>query len=77
MIYATCSLLLEENEAQVTSFLARQAGFAVVPLERAWPLGSPPMPRELMRGEFLALSPARHGTDGFFVAALERKGDKS
>ncbi len=77
LIYATCSLLLEENEAQVTSFLARQPGFAVVPLERAWPSGSPPMPRELMRGEFLALSPARHGTDGFFVAVLERKGDKS
>ncbi|MDB5398930.1 MAG: rRNA (cytosine967-C5)-methyltransferase [Acetobacteraceae bacterium] len=68
LVYATCSLLEEENEAQVTSFLLRHADFAVVPLVRAWPLDQPP-PNS---GDFLSLTPASHGTDGFFTAVLER-----
>jgi 16S rRNA (cytosine967-C5)-methyltransferase len=68
LVYATCSLLDEENEAQVTSFLLRHADFAVVPLVRAWPLDQPPP----NAGDFLSLTPARHGTDGFFTAVLER-----
>jgi 16S rRNA (cytosine967-C5)-methyltransferase len=68
LVYATCSLLEEENEAQVTSFLLRHADFAVVPLAQAWPLHQPP-PNS---GDFLSLTPARHGTDGFFTAVLER-----
>jgi 16S rRNA (cytosine967-C5)-methyltransferase len=67
LVYATCSLLPEENEDQVTAFLARHPGFALVPLLRAWP-GSPPND-----GDFLSLTPARHGTDGFFGAVLERR----
>jgi 16S rRNA (cytosine967-C5)-methyltransferase len=53
LVYATCSLLAEENETQVTAFLARHPGFIVV-------------------GDFLSLSPARRGTDGFFAAVLKR-----
>jgi 16S rRNA (cytosine967-C5)-methyltransferase len=68
LVYATCSLLSEENEAQVTAFLARHPGFALVPLARAWPGGAPPNP-----GDYLSLNPARHGTDGFFAAVLERR----
>jgi 16S rRNA (cytosine967-C5)-methyltransferase len=68
LVYATCSLLAEENEDQVSAFLTRHAGFALVPLPRAWPGGAPPNP-----GEFLSLTPARHGTDGFFAAVLERR----
>ena len=68
MVYATCALLEEENEAQVMRFLARHPGFSLVPLARAWPFdGAPPC-----GGDFLALTPARHGTDGFFAAVLEQ-----
>lgn len=68
LVYATCSLLPAENEAQVSQFLAGHPGFSLVPLERAWPLaGPPPCP-----GAFLLLTPDRHGTDGFFTAVLER-----
>ena len=68
LVYATCSLLAEENEAQVSAFLDRHPDFAVVPLARAWTLeGEPPC-----TGDFLSLTPARHGTDGFFGAVLER-----
>jgi 16S rRNA (cytosine967-C5)-methyltransferase len=69
LVYATCSLLEEENEAQVTSFLLRRSDFIVVPLARIWPLRQPP-PNS---GDFLSLTPARHGTDGFFAAVLERQ----
>ncbi|MGH7040667.1 MAG: RsmB/NOP family class I SAM-dependent RNA methyltransferase, partial [Acetobacteraceae bacterium] len=69
LIYATCSLLAEENEAQVSHFLARHPEFAQVPLARAWPLPAPPPGT----GQALVLTPARHGTDGFFAAVLERR----
>lgn len=69
IVYATCSLLDEENSAQVRAFLARQTGFrqlsAGVALRAAgidW--------RE--DGEDLCLLPHRHGTDGFYAAALGR-----
>jgi 16S rRNA (cytosine967-C5)-methyltransferase len=68
LVYATCSLLEEENEAQVTGFLLRHPAFRVVPLAEVWPLEQPP-PNS---GDFLSLTPARHGTDGFFAAVLER-----
>ncbi len=70
LVYATCSLLEEENEAQVSGFLSRNPDFTVVPLWRAWSLDSP-VPNG---GDFLSLTPARHGTDGFFAAVLERAG---
>ena len=45
LVYATCSLLLEENEAQVEGFLAGYPGFMTVPLDRAWELAAPlPVP---------------------------------
>lgn len=71
LIYATCSLLPEENEAQVEGFLRRRPGWAVVPLERAWTVPAP-LP---CAGPYLSLTPRRHGTDGFFAAVLERVGE--
>ena len=68
LIYATCSLLEQENEGQVSAFLIRNPNFALLPLGQAWPLPGAPPP-----GDMLALTPARHGTDGFFAAVLERR----
>ena len=68
LVFATCSLLLEENEAQVDAFLGRHPDFAVVPLAQAWTDGEPPC-----AGPYLSLTPRRHGTDGFFGAVLERR----
>ncbi len=69
LIYATCSLLSEENEAQVYGFLARHPEFAITPPAQVWPEGVAPF----VSDSFLALTPARHGTDGFFAAVLERR----
>jgi len=68
LIYATCSLLREENEEQVEAFLSRHARFSLIPLPALWAElldGPPPVETPMLR-----LSPARHGTDGFFLAAL-------
>jgi len=70
LIYATCSLLPEENSERVDQFLIRHPEFKVLPVADVW--------KTALSGDcpattpFLTLSPARHGTDGFFVAILER-----
>ena len=71
LIYATCSLLAEENEAQVAHFLSHHEEFKLLPLPYVWfdAIGGTP-PEE---GAMLSLTPARHGTDGFFAAILERQ----
>lgn len=71
LVYATCSVLTEENEAQVQAFVAAHPDFTVLPLARAWAMaGAAPG-----AGEFLSLTPRLHGTDGFFTAVLERTGE--
>ena len=69
LVYATCSILHGENEAQVDGFLERHPAFSTVPVSRAWTLEAPvPCP-----DPYLVLTPRRHGTDGFFAAVLERR----
>jgi 16S rRNA (cytosine967-C5)-methyltransferase len=73
LVYVTCSLLTEENEAQVAGFLRAHDAFSLLPIARVWESvvgGQCPA-----RGDMLRLSPARHGTDGFFVAVMERRFD--
>jgi 16S rRNA (cytosine967-C5)-methyltransferase len=64
LIYATCSLLAEENEMQVAGFLARHPHFTRVAL-------ADPLP-ESLHGPALRLTPRANGTDGFFGAVLQR-----
>jgi len=71
VVYATCSLLREENEAQAEAFLAASPEFSVIPAADVW--------HETIGGaapgsdRYLRLTPAQHGTDGFFVAIFERQ----
>jgi 16S rRNA (cytosine967-C5)-methyltransferase len=70
LVYVTCSLLTEENEAQIEAFLAAHPDFAMVPISEAWAesIGGP-CPVD---GPYLRLTPARNNTDGFFAAVLRR-----
>ena len=65
LVYATCSLLPEENEAIVEALLAG-GGFALLPVNELLAQSK----IELDTGTMLKMSPAIHGTDGFFAAVL-------
>jgi 16S rRNA (cytosine967-C5)-methyltransferase len=69
LVYATCSLLHEENEAIVEQFLAAHEAFTLVPANMV--LAEQKL--ALDTGDYLKLLPHRHQTDGFFAAVLERK----
>ncbi|MES2105198.1 MAG: RsmB/NOP family class I SAM-dependent RNA methyltransferase [Pseudomonadota bacterium] len=68
LVYATCSVLDEENEAIVQGFLAAHPDFALVPASKI--LAEQKV--ELEMGDYLKLMPHIHQTDGFFAAVLER-----
>jgi 16S rRNA (cytosine967-C5)-methyltransferase len=70
LVYGTCSLLRDENEAVIDDFLRRHPDFALAPPERWLP---PDAPIPLTRGGMLRLYPHRHDTDGFFGAVLVRE----
>jgi 16S rRNA (cytosine967-C5)-methyltransferase len=69
LVYATCSLLPEENEQQIEKFLSTHPDYELADLKSVWPEGCTP-PNE---GKYMRLTPKRHGTDGFFAAILLRK----
>jgi 16S rRNA (cytosine967-C5)-methyltransferase len=66
LVYATCSLLREENDAVADDFAAAHPDFR--PLSCAELLAAQRV--GLDTGERLRLLPHRHGTDGFFAAAF-------
>ncbi len=69
LVYATCSLLNEENRQIVDGFLAKHPEFLL--LNAAEILRSQQIP--LDTGPMLELLPHRHGTDGFFAAVMQRQ----
>jgi len=68
LVYATCSLLAEENEEIVAAFLGEQPQFRQLDCSEI--LRNARI--DLDTGMFFRLFPHLHGTDGFFAAALER-----
>lgn len=73
LVYATCSILSQENEDQIKAFLERHKNYMILPLKEAWPEGLD-CPCE---GELMRLSPYQHNTDGFFAAVLVRKEEET
>ncbi|HUD52258.1 MAG TPA: MFS transporter, partial [Parvibaculum sp.] len=71
LVYVTCSILPSENEDRVAAFLAQRRDFEALDWRSRWP-ENVTMP-EVPPGPALRLSPARSGTDGFFVAIMQRK----
>jgi 16S rRNA (cytosine967-C5)-methyltransferase len=74
--YVTCSVLDEENGAQIRDFLARHPGFSVEkPEQVAMTLGERAFlfcKTALLTDTGLLMTPRRTGTDGFFVSLLRR-----
>lgn len=68
LVYATCSLLPDENENQIENFLKEHPEFSLVPFAEA-------LDQTLaIKGceKYLSLSPHQHGTDGFFAAVMQK-----
>ena len=83
LVYATCSILRDENEVVVQAFLAAHGGFKLIDAREALSKagvdlvaaadgsthGVQPAGGDSV---FLRLSPHHHATDGFFAAVMER-----
>lgn len=63
LLYVTCSLLVEENAAQVDKFLAAHADARALPIAAHWGVASPPG-RQILSGE--------SRMDGFYYACLHK-----
>ena len=72
LVYATCSLLQDENELIAESFLKAHPDFVLVP-------AGPILQQQqinLDTGPYLKLLPHMHQTDGFFAAVFEKTAAK-
>jgi 16S rRNA (cytosine967-C5)-methyltransferase len=73
LVYATCSILEEENRAVAEAFLASHSEFRLLPA--AGVLENERI--DLNMGDYFEVWPHLHGTDGFFAAVFERGLDRS
>ena len=62
LVYAVCSLLSREGAGQIGGFLSKHSGW----------IGETPIDAGRSDGQGRLLTPAHDGTDGFFVARLQR-----
>jgi 16S rRNA (cytosine967-C5)-methyltransferase len=81
LVYVTCSVLPEENEDRVAAFMDARDGFTPVPaLDAIKQSGGLTAEGEVQTGACAGrfgaaqLTPARTGTDGFYVCVLQKAG---
>ena len=74
LIYVTCSMLAEENEQQVYSFLERNDAFTLLSAGEVWEdrFGVDKPKPWSEDGLTVTLTPASTNTDGFFFAVMEK-----
>jgi len=68
IIYSTCTLVSEENEKLIQSFLSRRKDFLLEPAASYLPEPA----QEIIHNDYFLALPNRHGTDGFFAARLRK-----
>ena len=75
LVYVTCSLLPEENSEQIAAFLVNHPEFATLPWRDVWreAIGSESPTSADGSEATLLLTPARHHTDGFFIAVMSKR----
>ncbi len=73
LIYATCSVMPEENFGVVEDFLAHHPEWESEPLEPIFRTAGIELPWALPQRAECLLLPSIHGTDGFFIARLRRR----
>ncbi len=73
LVYATCSLLRDENEVVAEAFAAAHPDFVKLPAEEALLAAHVERAQELTHYGYLRLWPHRQATDGFFAALWQRR----
>ena len=75
LAYITCSVLPQENRDQLAAFLGAHPEFKLVPWRQLWErnLGTPALASADGCEDTLLMSSLSHGTDGFFVAVMQRQ----
>jgi 16S rRNA (cytosine967-C5)-methyltransferase len=68
LVYSTCSLEPEENDAQIESFLAEQGDWHLEPPSEGV------VPASVLDAGRLRVLPQRNGVDGAFAARLRKVG---
>lgn len=71
LVYSTCTLLPEENQQVVTTFLAKHPEFE--PYDFSIPARDTSVCPIVSERGMITLLPDRNGTDGFFIARIKRK----
>jgi 16S rRNA (cytosine967-C5)-methyltransferase len=72
LVYATCSVLPQENTDVIAAFLAEHEDFALEPLAPCFAVAGITVPGLQEDAGYLTLYPSIHGTDGFFLARMRR-----
>ena len=74
LIYATCSLIPDENEKQIENLLIKRNDYSIVSVKEIWSKLDPKIKKwhGMVNGKMMRLTPHQHGTDGFFISILER-----
>ena len=73
LVYATCSLLHEENEGIAEAFGAAHPDFEPLSALDALTAAHAGRPEDLVQDGYLRLWPHKHATDGFFAAVWQRR----
>jgi 16S rRNA (cytosine967-C5)-methyltransferase len=63
LVYATCSILLEENEQQIQQFIQTQSNCQFTPIEQTW---------GRLTGHGWQILPGENNMDGFFYSVLKK-----
>ncbi len=75
LVYITCSILPEENDDQISAFLAASPGFETADIARAWRSALiTDLPEGLATAAGgICLTPRRTNTDGFYLHLLRKQ----
>ncbi len=73
LVYATCSLLAQENQSVIERFVADQPQFVPLPAADVLAAQGVEVPGLERTAPFFVMLPHVHATDGFFAAVLQRR----
>lgn len=66
IVYSTCTILQQENDATVQAFLSEQSSFKLLKVKTKRAIKSD------RQSDTLTILPSDYGSDGFFIACLQR-----